>query len=111
MGTRSRRRCGPKAWSAIGGAAAPAVGDFPFGGSEASGIGREGIGYSVDQMTELKTITFNLEMQARKDFPSCRQYSTSHVALRLLPRVLQIPARAVVVAECARGPEPRFQST
>ncbi len=38
------------------------VGYFPFGGSKASGIGREGIGYSVDEMTELKTIVFNLEL-------------------------------------------------
>lgn len=37
------------------------VGFFPFGGSKASGIGREGIGYSVDEMTELKTVVFNLE--------------------------------------------------
>jgi len=37
------------------------VGYFPFGGSKASGIGREGIGYSIDEMTELKTIVFNLE--------------------------------------------------
>jgi glyceraldehyde-3-phosphate dehydrogenase [NAD(P)+] len=37
------------------------VGYFPFGGSKASGIGREGVGYSVDEMTELKTIVFNLE--------------------------------------------------
>ena len=37
------------------------VGFFPFGGSKASGIGREGIGYSVDEMTELKTIVLNLE--------------------------------------------------
>lgn len=37
------------------------VGYFPFGGSKASGIGREGIGYSVDEMTELKTIVLNLE--------------------------------------------------
>jgi glyceraldehyde-3-phosphate dehydrogenase [NAD(P)+] len=37
------------------------VGFFPFGGSKASGIGREGIRYSVDEMTELRTIVFNLE--------------------------------------------------
>jgi len=37
------------------------VGYFPFGGSKASGVGREGIGYSIDEMTELKTIVFNLE--------------------------------------------------
>jgi glyceraldehyde-3-phosphate dehydrogenase [NAD(P)+] len=36
------------------------VGFFPFGGTKASGIGREGIGYSVDEMTELKTIVFRL---------------------------------------------------
>jgi len=38
------------------------VGYFPFGGSKASGIGREGIGYSIDEMTELKTIVFNLDV-------------------------------------------------
>ncbi len=37
------------------------VGFFPFGGSKQSGMGREGIGYSIDEMTELKTIVFNLE--------------------------------------------------
>ncbi len=37
------------------------VGYFPFGGSKASGIGREGIGYSIDEMTELKTIVLKLE--------------------------------------------------
>ncbi|MEM3068410.1 MAG: aldehyde dehydrogenase family protein [Nitrososphaerales archaeon] len=37
------------------------VGYFPFGGSKESGIGREGIGYSIDEMTQIKTITFNLE--------------------------------------------------
>ncbi|MCL5318079.1 MAG: aldehyde dehydrogenase family protein [Thaumarchaeota archaeon] len=37
------------------------VGFFPFGGSKESGIGREGIGFSIDEMTYLKTIVFNLE--------------------------------------------------
>ncbi|MFP3220527.1 MAG: aldehyde dehydrogenase family protein [Candidatus Marsarchaeota archaeon] len=37
------------------------VGYFPFGGKKASGLGREGIGYSIDEMTHLKTIVFNLE--------------------------------------------------
>jgi len=37
------------------------VGYFPFGGAKESGIGREGIGYSIDEMTRLKTIVFNLE--------------------------------------------------
>ena len=36
------------------------VGYFPFGGSKESGIGREGIGYSIDEMTRLKTIVYNL---------------------------------------------------
>lgn len=36
------------------------VGYFPFGGTGESGIGREGIGYSIDEMTRLKTIVFNL---------------------------------------------------
>lgn len=37
------------------------IGYFPFGGSKASGVGREGVGYSVDEMTELKTIVLKLD--------------------------------------------------
>lgn len=37
------------------------VGYFPFGGIRNSGIGREGIGYSIEEMTQHKTIIFNLE--------------------------------------------------
>ncbi|MCS7137879.1 MAG: aldehyde dehydrogenase family protein [Candidatus Caldarchaeum sp.] len=37
------------------------VGFFPFGGVKESGIGREGIGYSIEEMMVLKTIVFNLE--------------------------------------------------
>jgi len=37
------------------------VGYFPFGGMKASGVGREGIGYSIEEMTYLKTLVFNLE--------------------------------------------------
>ncbi len=37
------------------------VGYFPFGGVKDSGIGREGIGYSIEEMMVLKTIIFNLE--------------------------------------------------
>jgi glyceraldehyde-3-phosphate dehydrogenase [NAD(P)+] len=36
------------------------VGHFPFGGQRESGMGREGVGYSIDEMTELKTIVFTL---------------------------------------------------
>lgn len=36
------------------------IGHFPFGGQRESGMGREGIGYSIDEMTELKTIVFTL---------------------------------------------------
>lgn len=36
------------------------VGHFPFGGQRESGMGREGIGYSIDLMTELKTMVFKL---------------------------------------------------
>lgn len=41
--------------------AAPAhgLGNFPFGGDEASGMGREGIGYSIYEMTKIHTIVFN----------------------------------------------------
>ena len=37
------------------------VGFFPFGGWKDSGVGREGIGYSIEEMTNLKSIAFNLE--------------------------------------------------
>ncbi|URA11257.1 aldehyde dehydrogenase family protein [Thermospira aquatica] len=36
------------------------VGHFPFGGNKRSGIGREGIKYSIDELTELHTIIVNL---------------------------------------------------
>jgi len=36
-------------------------GYFPFGGVRDSGIGYEGIGYSIEEMTRRKTIAFNLE--------------------------------------------------
>jgi glyceraldehyde-3-phosphate dehydrogenase [NAD(P)+] len=37
------------------------VGTFPFGGIKNSGLGREGLGYSIDEVTMIKTIVFNLE--------------------------------------------------
>ena len=36
------------------------IGYFPFGGNKDSGLGREGVGYSIDEMTKIKTIQFNL---------------------------------------------------
>ena len=41
--------------------AAPAhgIGNFPFGGDKESGMGREGIKRSIDEMTTLHTIVFN----------------------------------------------------
>ncbi|MEM4003977.1 MAG: NADP-dependent glyceraldehyde-3-phosphate dehydrogenase [Ignisphaera sp.] len=35
------------------------VGYYPFGGRKDSGIGREGIGYSIEHVTAYKTIVFN----------------------------------------------------
>ena len=35
------------------------VGYYPFGGNKESGMGREGIGYSIEEMTRLKTIVYN----------------------------------------------------
>ncbi len=34
------------------------LGNFPFGGDKDSGIGREGLNYSIDEMTKLHTIVF-----------------------------------------------------
>ncbi len=45
----------------INDAPAHGVGYFPFGGNKDSGLGREGVGYSIDEMTRIKTISFNLE--------------------------------------------------
>jgi len=39
----------------------PGVGLFPYGGVDQSGMGREGIGDSVEEMTRHKTIVLNLE--------------------------------------------------
>jgi glyceraldehyde-3-phosphate dehydrogenase [NAD(P)+] len=44
----------------INDAPAHGVGYFPFGGNKESGMGREGVGYSIDEMTRIKTIQFNL---------------------------------------------------
>lgn len=35
------------------------VGHFPFGGNKKSGLGREGLKYSLDELTKLHTIVFN----------------------------------------------------
>lgn len=37
------------------------VGYYPFGGRKRSGIGREGIGYSIEYVTAYKTIIFNFK--------------------------------------------------
>ena len=36
------------------------VGYFPFGGNKDSGLGREGVGYSIDEVTRIKTSQFTL---------------------------------------------------
>ena len=36
------------------------VGNFPFCGNKNSGIGREGLGYSIDEMTRIHTIVINM---------------------------------------------------
>ena len=57
----------------INDAPAHGVGFFPFGGTGDSGTGREGIGYSIEEMTRLKTVVFNIETakmgKTRKIFP------------------------------------------
>jgi glyceraldehyde-3-phosphate dehydrogenase [NAD(P)+] len=35
------------------------IGDFPFGGDEASGLGRQGIFVSAEEMTKTHAIIFN----------------------------------------------------
>jgi acyl-CoA reductase-like NAD-dependent aldehyde dehydrogenase len=41
-------------------APAHGVGNFPFGGVKDSGIGREGLGYSIDELTVIKTVSVNI---------------------------------------------------
>ncbi|MBI5545519.1 MAG: aldehyde dehydrogenase family protein, partial [Deltaproteobacteria bacterium] len=50
--------------------AAPAhgIGHFPFGGNKRSGLGREGIRYSIDELTKLHT-TVVAEREERQDSP------------------------------------------
>ncbi len=36
------------------------IGFFPFGGVKKSGLGREGISYSIDEFTNLKTMVYNV---------------------------------------------------
>jgi len=45
----------------INGAPSHGVGNFPFGGDKDSGMGREGLNYSIDEMTKLHTIVFNMK--------------------------------------------------
>jgi len=45
----------------INGHPAHGLGNFPFGGDKDSGLGREGIGHSIDEMTKLDTIVFSLK--------------------------------------------------
>ncbi|HEX2022500.1 MAG TPA: aldehyde dehydrogenase family protein, partial [Candidatus Thermoplasmatota archaeon] len=44
----------------INGYPAHGVGHFPFGGNKKSGMGREGIHASIEEMTRLQTIVVNL---------------------------------------------------
>ncbi|MGQ9479400.1 MAG: aldehyde dehydrogenase family protein [Thermoproteota archaeon] len=48
------------------------VGNFPFGGVKDSGVGREGLGYSIDEMTAIKTISMNLEPMRLRKTPSLK---------------------------------------
>lgn len=41
-------------------APAHGVGNFPFGGVKDSGVGREGLGYSIDELTVIKTVSVNI---------------------------------------------------
>lgn len=43
----------------VNGAPAHGVGHFPFGGNKKSGMGREGLKYSINEMTRLHTIVFS----------------------------------------------------
>jgi glyceraldehyde-3-phosphate dehydrogenase (NADP+) len=45
----------------INGHPAHGLGNFPYGGNKDSGIGREGIGYSLEEMTRKDTIVFALK--------------------------------------------------
>jgi acyl-CoA reductase-like NAD-dependent aldehyde dehydrogenase len=38
---------------------------MPYGGVKSSGTGREGLRYAIEEMTELKLLTFNTEHAAQ----------------------------------------------
>ncbi|MFP3230605.1 MAG: aldehyde dehydrogenase family protein [Caldisphaera sp.] len=41
---------------------------YPFGGRKDSGIGREGIGYSIEQVTAMKSIVYNYKGKGIWDY-------------------------------------------
>ncbi len=45
----------------INGSPAHGIGNFPFGGDKDSGMGREGLHYSIEEMTRIHTIIFNMK--------------------------------------------------
>lgn len=44
------------------------IGYFPFGGRKDSGVGREGIGYTIEHVTAYKTVVYNYKGKGVWDY-------------------------------------------
>lgn len=96
------------------------IGYFPFGGRKDSGVGREGVGYTIESVTAYKSIVYNYKGKASGSTCNSLKHCYRHVVLiryranelRLIsPGVLdgvRLPPRPPREEEIARPPQNPF---